>query len=44
MVKLIYDLLEYSKKYSKTSARLWEYYSNKPSDPIRNSEPLYRTK
>ena len=28
-----YNLLEYSKNYSKTSASLWNYYRNEPNNP-----------
>ena len=33
----IYNLLEYSKKYSKTTESLWNYYRDKPnSSTVRN--------
>ena len=40
----LYNLLEYSKNYSKTSGTLWNYYKNTSTDPITNSESFkYRT-
>ena len=34
----MYDLIEYSNKYSKTSRSLWQYYRDEPNDNIANSE------
>ena len=41
----IYNLLEYSKNYRKTTGSLWNYYRDEPSDPPpSNSESLkYQT-
>ena len=36
----MYNLNEYSDNYSKTSARLWQYYRNDPNDNITQSEYL----
>ena len=35
---LMYNLIEYSDNYSKTSRSLWECYKNDPNDNIENSE------
>ena len=34
----MYNLIEYSDNYSKTSASLWQYYQDDPNDNIANSE------
>ena len=34
----IYNLIEYSNNYKKTSGTLWKYYRDKPNDDIANSE------
>ena len=41
----IYNSLEYSKNYRKTTNSLWSYYSDEPSNPLSsNSEPWkYKT-
>ena len=40
----MYNLLEYSKNYSKTSGSLWNYYKDISTDPITNSESFkYKT-
>ena len=42
---LIYNLLEHSKNYKKTTGNLWNYYRDEPSDPLSsNSKPFkYKT-
>ena len=35
---LMYDLIEYSDNYSKTSPILWQYYKHEPSDNLTDSE------
>ena len=30
----MYNLLEYSKNYKKTTGSLWNYYGDEPSNPI----------
>ena len=35
---LMYNLIEYSNKYSKTSKTLGEYYKDRPHDAIVHSE------
>ena len=34
----MYNLIEYSKNYSKTSGTLWNYTKDISADPITNSE------
>ena len=36
----MYDLIEYSDKYSKPSGSLWQYYRNEPNDYLENSNHL----
>ena len=44
IVKPMYNLIEYSKNYSKTSGTLWNYYKDISTDPITNSESFkYKT-
>ena len=38
VVMPMYNLIEYSDNYSKTSATLWQYYKNDPNDNITESE------
>ena len=38
IVMPMYNLIEYSDNYSKTSASLWQYYKDDPNDNIANSE------
>ena len=33
----MYDLIEYSDNYSKTSGSLWQYYKDKPNDDLTDS-------
>ena len=37
IVMPIYNLLEYSKNYSKTTGSLWNYYKDEPNNPPRNN-------
>ena len=39
----MYDLIEYSDNYSKTSWRLWQYYKDDPNEKITQSE-LFKSK
>ena len=40
----IYNVIEYSKNYSKTFGTLWKYTRDISADPITNSEPFkYKT-
>ena len=34
VLMLMYNLLEYSKNYRKTTGSLWNYYRDEPSDPL----------
>ena len=38
VVMPMYNSIEYSINYSKTSGSLWQYYRNEPNDNIANSE------
>ena len=38
IVMSMYNLIEYSDNYSKTSGSLWQYYKDDPNDNIRRSE------
>ena len=38
IVMPMYNLLEYSDNYSKTSGRLWQYYKDDPNDNLTDSE------
>ena len=34
----VYNLIEYSDTYSKTSGSLWQYYRDKPNNNLTDSE------
>ena len=34
----MYNLIEYSDNYSKTSASLWQYYKDEPNDNLTDSK------
>ena len=36
----MYNFIEYSDDYSKTSRSLWQYYKNEPNDNLKDSESL----
>ena len=36
----MYNSIEYSDNYSKTSGSLWQYYKDDPNDNIEDSEPF----
>ena len=38
IVTSMYNLIEYSDNYSKTSGCLWQYYNDYPNDNLTNSE------
>ena len=38
VVMPMYNLIEYSENYSKTSGGLWQYHRDDPNDIIANSE------
>ena len=44
VVMLIYNLLEYSKKYRKTTGNLWNYYRDEPSDPLSSNSESFKYK
>ena len=39
----MYNLIEYSDNYSKTSESLWQYYRDEPNDDLEDSE-LFKCK
>ena len=40
----MYNLIEYSKNYRKTTGSLWNYYRYEPTDPIADSKSFrYKT-
>ena len=44
IVMPMYNLIKYSKNYSKTSGTLWNYYKDISTDPIKNSKSFkYKT-
>ena len=44
VVMPMYNLLEYSKNYRKTTWRLWNYYWDKPSDPLTSNSEAFKYK
>ena len=38
IVMYMYNLIEYSNNYSKTSGSLWQYYKDEPHDNLSDSE------
>ena len=38
VVMPMYNLIEYSDNYSKTSGRLWQYYKDNPNDNLTDSK------
>ena len=45
IVMSVYNLIEYSDNYSKTSGNLWQYYKDEPNDNIADSESFkYKVK
>ena len=36
----VYNLIEYSDNYSKTSGSLWQYYKDDPNNNIADSESI----
>ena len=39
----MYNLIEYSDNYSKTSGSLWQYYRDEPNDNLADSESFKST-
>ena len=42
VVMLMYNLLEYTKNYRKTTRSLWNYYRDEPSNPLSSNSEKYR--
>ena len=40
----MYNLLEYSKSYRKTTSSLWNYYRDEPSDPLSSNSESFKYK
>ena len=40
----IYNLLEYSKNYKKTTGSLWNYYRDEPSNPLSPDSESFKYK
>ena len=40
----MYNLLEYSKNYEKTTGSLWNYYRDEPSDPLSSDSESFKYK
>ena len=40
----MYNLLEYSKNYKKTTGSLWNYYRDEPSDPLSSDSESFKYK
>ena len=38
----MYNLLEYSKNYRKTTRNLWNYYRDEPSDPLSSNSKSFK--
>ena len=44
VVMLMYNLLEYSKNYKKTTGSLWNYYRDEPSNPLSSDSESFKYK
>ena len=40
----MYNLLEYNKNYRKTTGSLWNYYRDKPSNPLSSNSESFKKK
>ena len=40
----MYNFLEYSKNYKKTTGSLWNYYRDEPSDPLSSNSESFKYK
>ena len=40
----MYNLLEYSKNYKKTTGSFWNYYRDEPSDPLSSNSESFKYK
>ena len=41
VVMPMYNLLEYSKNYRKTTGSVWNYYRDEPSDPLSSNSEIF---
>ena len=44
VVMPMYNLLEYSKNYKKTTGSLWNYYRDEPSNPLSSDSESFKYK
>ena len=44
VVMPMYNLLEYSKNYRKTTGSLWNYYRDEPSNPLSSNSECFKQK
>ena len=44
VVMSMYNLLEYSKNYRKTTGSLWNYYRDEPSNPLSSNSESFKYK
>ena len=44
VVMQMYNLLEYSKNYRKTTGSLWNYYRDEPSNPLSSNSESFKCK
>ena len=44
VVMPMYNLLEYSKNYKKTTGSLWNYYRDEPSNPLSSNSESFKYK
>ena len=44
VVLLMYNLLEYSKNYRKTTGSFWNYYRDEPSNPLSSDSESFKYK
>ena len=42
VVMRMYNLIEYSKNYRKTTGSLWNYYRDKPSNPLSSNSEYFK--
>ena len=40
----MYNLLEYSKNYKKTTGSLWNYYRDEPTNPLSSNSECFKYK
>ena len=44
VVMLMYNLLEYSKNYRRTTGTLWNYYTDEQNDPLSSNSTSFKYK